>query len=286
MQKMTVNGGADYPEIPAARFDNPALFADFLATARGHHIDHKTSGWIGAERADTERRALVGDAARVPMVDAMLNKFEARVDFSSARVRTVDAIAGGAPNVAAYLAGSPVAMRKRVRVIDTAAPLVIAFEMGVSHNVNNETIARRGAAALAFARIASAARPVELWVYFGAIDGNGKSAIMAVKLDTAPLDIARAAWLFCAPEALRRAGFAALETVGAWQSPETVRWFRGKATHDEISARAVAELTGARDFVAIGALISNGDTNFGSDADAIAWVNSMIAAHGAVSRAA
>lgn len=284
MQKIIVNGGADYPAIPAARFDNPALFADFLATARGRNIDCAADDWTGAGRAETERRALVGDAARVPMVDAMLNKFEARADFSSARVRTVDAIAGGAPNVAAYLAGSPVAMRRRVRVTDTAAPLVIAFDMGVSQNVNNETIARRGAAALAFARIASAARPVELWVYFGATDGVKKPAIIAVKLETAPLDIARAAWLFCAPEALRRAGFAALETVGAWRDPETVRWFRGKSTHDEICARAVTELTGARDFVAIGSLISTGDKNFSDDDTAIAWVHSMIAAHGAVSR--
>jgi hypothetical protein len=286
MIKLTVNGGADYSAIPAARFDNPELFADFCAGAVGYHINRDETGWIGASRADTEKRALLGNAALVPMVDKMLNKFELGADFASTRWRTVDAVAGGAPNVAAFLSGSPVAMRRRVRVADTAAPLTIAFDMGVSQNVNAETIARRGAAALAFARLASAARPVELWVYFVAMDGRGKPAAMAVRIETAPLDIARAAWLFCAPEALRRAGFAALESIGQWGNDQNVRWLRGAEKHDVIAARAVEQLTGARDFVAIGGLVSNGDVNFGNDAAAIKWVRDMAAAHGAVSRAA
>lgn len=282
MLTVTVDGGTKWGAVPGARFDSPAAFADALAgsTAR-NWTERDGDSWIGASAALTLRRARGGDAARVALADAMLARFEDAVGVQSRRWRTVDSVAGGAPNVPAYLAGAPLTMRRRVRQLDDAAPLTVALELGVSQSVNETTIARRGAAALAFARIAAATRPVDLWVYFAARNGIDKPACMAVRLDTAPLDVARAAWLLCSPEALRRAAFAALETVGGWEDHGTVRWLGSFEEHCRVAPSLVRQLTGAADFVAVPGLMTNGDVDFGTDDAAADWVRDMLQAHGA-----
>jgi hypothetical protein len=214
----------------------------------------------------------------------MLDRIETSVGFDARRWRTIDSVAGGAPNVPAYLAGSPVSMRRRARVMDTAAPLVIALELGVSAAVDTATIARRGAAALALARIASASRPVELWGYFAARDGADHCAGMAVKLDTAPMDVSRAAWLFCAPEALRRAAFAVLAHTGGW-TDQSVRWLHSDK-HAEFAADFARQITGAADLVTVAGFKSDGSNPFASDSAAAAWVSTALETHGAVTLAA
>lgn len=281
MIRLEVDGGKRWGRVPAARFDDPAALAAVLGELRSRNwVERDGDDWVGASAALTLRRARHGDAQRVPLCDAMLARMEDAVGFQSTRTRTLDAVAGGAPNVAAFLAGSPLAMRRRVRVLDDAAPLTVALEMGVSQSVSAATLARRGAAALAFARIAAATRPVALWVYFAARDSGDRAAAMAVRLETAPLDVARAAWLTCAPEALRRAGFGVLEMLGGWQEAGTVRWMGSFDEHRAIAPELVRQITGADDFVAVGGLVSNGDVDFGTDAAAANWVRSMLAAHG------
>lgn len=278
--------------VACVRFDSMADWSDHLARdcaaarAMTESADVR-DGWRGADTATTLARAAGGDAARVAMADAMLARLEDAVGFEARRWRAVDAVAGGVPNVPAYLAGAPLAMRRRARMMDTAAPLTIAVELGVSASVDAPTIARRGAAALALARIAAATRPVELWAYFAARDGSGGGdALMAVRLDTAPVDVARAAWLFCAPEALRRAGFATLDVAaGGWTDGE-VKWLDTFETHKTAAADLFRRAVGAEDVVTVHGLLSNGDVHFGTDAAAAAWVREALEAHGAVERAA
>jgi hypothetical protein len=284
---LTVDGGKRWGAVPAARFDSPAALADMLAGCKARNwTERDGDDWVGASAARTLQRARSGDASRVALCDAMLARMEDAVGFQTRRWRTVDGVVGGVPNVPAYLAGAPLTMRRRVRQMDDAAPLTVALEMGVSQSVRAETLARRGAAALAFARIAAASRPVDLWVYFAARNGDDKPACMAVRLDTAPLDVARAAWLTCAPEALRRAGFGVLETVGGWQDHGTVRWLDSYEDHCRIAPELVRQMTGATDFVAVGGLVSNGDVDFATDRAAADWVRGMLATHGGVAAAA
>lgn len=281
MIRLEVNGGKRWGNVPAARFDDPAALADMLAgCTAGNWTERDGDSWVGATAAQTLARARGGDPARVALCDAMLARMEDAVGFQSRRWRAVDDVVGGVPNVPAYLAGAPLTMRRRVRVMDDAAPLTVALEMGVSQSVSATTLARRGAAALAFARIAAATRPVELWAYFAARDGGDKAACMAVRLDTAPLDVARAAWLTCAPEALRRAAFAVLETVGGWTESGTVRWLGDFKDHCRIAPELVRQVTGAGDFVSVAGLLSNGDVDFATDAAAADWVRGMLDTHG------
>lgn len=279
----------DLRPVQCARFDDLGALADHLTsdcrTAKNWTRDTDEK-WIGASAAMTLRRARAGDPARVKLADDMLTKLENAVGFEARRWRAVDAVAGGVPNVPAYLAGAPLAMRRRARVMDAAAPLTIAIDLGVSQSVNERTIARRGAAALALARIAAASRPVSLWVYFAARSDTGTDAMFAVKLDTAPLDVSRAAWLLCAPEALRRAGFAVLECLGAWESAGCVRWLDTFDTHKHVAADLAAAVTGADDFLNVPGLMTDGDIDFGTDDAAAAWVRTQLETRGAIDRAA
>ena len=275
--------------VACARFDDLSALADHLASACGdakNWTREPESAWIGATGAQTLKRARAGDAKRVALADAMLAKLENAVGFEARRWRAVDAVAGGVPNVPAFLSGAPLAMRRRARVMDAAAPLTIAIDLGVSQSVNDQTIARRGAAALALARIAAGSRPVALWVYFAAQSCGAGDAMLAVKLDTAPLDVARAAWLLCAPEALRRAGFSVLEQIAGWTESGRVSWLDGFDTHKRVAADLAAAVTGADDFLNVPGLLSNGDVDFGSDDAAAAWVRAQLEARGALERAA
>jgi hypothetical protein len=214
----------------------------------------------------------------------MLARLEDAVGFEARRWRTVDSVAGGAPNVAAFLAGSPVSMRRRVRMMDAAAPLTIAVEMVVSANADKASIARRGAAALALARIAAGQRPVALWGYYVCRDDDDKAAAYAVRIDTAPLDTSRAAWLLCAPEACRRAAFAVCSQIGGWDRHSgRVRWL---PAHAAAVASILPALTGAGDLVSVAGLNTDeGGLAFATDEAAAAWVKSALALHGGVERA-
>jgi hypothetical protein len=274
--------------VAAARFDAPEDFAAFLAgpvaAAACDHWTEDNGEFHGATARETLERAQRGDLERVALSDAMLARLEDAIGFEARRWRTVDSVAGGAPNVAAFLAGSPMSMRRRVRMLDAAAPLTIAIEVGVSASVDAASIARRGAAALALARIAAGQRPVTLWAYSAAQNANGKNAAYAVRIETAPLDTSRAAWILCAPESCRRASFATCSSLARWSKANTsVRWLD---KHDEAVASILPALTGAGDLVSVAGLnTAAGKQAFKTDEAAAAWVQSMLATHGAVERA-
>jgi hypothetical protein len=274
--------------VHCARFDAPEQFAAFLAgpvsACQTRHWGDDNNSFHGAGAADTLARAQTGDLKRVALSDAMLDRMESAVGFEARRWRTLNAVAGGSPNVAAYLAGSPVAMRRRVRAMDAAAPLTIAIEMTVSAAVTPENIARRGAAALALARIAAASRPVTLWAVYGC-QSDKRHAAFAVRIETAPLDLARAAWMLCAPEACRRAAFSVCHVLADWDMDgESVQWMRD---HNDTMAAILPALTGASDLVTVAGLNSeDGKAAFANDTAAAAWVKSMLATHGMIERAA
>lgn len=273
--------------ISCARFDAPEDFAACLAgpvAALGtRHWGDDNNSFHGAGAADTLARAQYGDAARVALSDAMLGRLEDAVGFEARRWRAVDCVAGGAPNVSAFLAGSPMAMRRRVRTMDAAAPLTIAIEMTVSAAVDAASIARRGAAALALARIAAAARPVTLWAVYGCKSGL-KHAAFAVRIETSPLDVSRAAWMLCAPEMCRRAAFSVSALLAGWDNDdESVQWM---ADHDSTMRAILPDLTGDSDLITVAGLNSeSGKAAFTTDAAAADWVKSMLAVHGGVERA-
>jgi hypothetical protein len=277
--------------IAGARFSDPADFAAYLRgpCAVSPYFKGGRDDWAGASPAETRDRASAGNAKLTAPCDRLLDRMET-VDFATSRFATVSAVAGGAPCVPAYLAGSPLAMRRRVRIADDLAPLAVAVDIGVSCSVKHDTIQRRGAAALALVRLLAATRPVSLWVVCGqATDlyGTPRDAAFAIRLDTAPLDVARAAWLLAAPEAFRMAGFAATHAIAGHADKRGVNWLQDDhREHPQLLRDCLPALTACDDFLIVPSLITAGETQFASDEKAAAWVQAQLDQHGGAAMAA
>lgn len=139
-----------------------------------------------------------GDLSRVEASNKLMSKLENLVSFDTRQLVTVDAMTGGIPNVPAYLSGAPLNMRRRQRVMSQAAPLNIIVDLGSSAGVPATVLERRGACALALVRILSAQRPINLFLGVAFTHMTGKKELdtcaLAVRVDSAPLDLARAAF--------------------------------------------------------------------------------------------
>lgn len=153
-----------------------------------------------------------GDMSSVSRSDALLADMEC-VELESPRRAWRDDVAGAVPNVQAFIAGHPLAMRRRVRTLDAAAPIAIVVDIGANAAVKTDQIERRGAAILALVRTLAARRPVELWAgSILAADGGINASATFFRIETTPLDLARAAFVLTNPAALRRVVWAAAMT--------------------------------------------------------------------------
>jgi hypothetical protein len=183
-----------------------AAFADQLpANKRGG-----SEQWWGGMTYDQSLLALRhGDLSGVAASDKLLREMEALIPVSRSW-RSVDSVIGACPNVPQYLAGNPYNMRLKRRCATATAPLSIFAELVASARISTATCRRRGAAILALVRLLANLRPVELWCVIAIGQKNSRSSI-CVRLDTAPLDLARSAHVLIHPSVFRALGYKSLE---------------------------------------------------------------------------
>lgn len=169
-----------------------------LATTRHHGGD-----WLGGMTyAQALTAARDGYKPGVAASDALLEQFS-DLDLSTRRWRTLEAVAGGAPNVGAFLAGSPVAMRRRERQLTEAAPMTILVDVMSSCGVPADALIKRAAACLALVRALSANRPTTAYMVGGdGIQRTAPATFCAVRMDTT-MDLSRAAFFLGHPAAAR-----------------------------------------------------------------------------------
>lgn len=226
------NGGVEFFESFRV-FESPRDFADHCAKLPAQikkgREEHDPK-WSGASRfADVEAWLRDGKPSCVAPSDALLTRFD-DLQFVSRKSAIVPAVSGGAPNVGAFLAGSPVAMRQRVKTISDAAPLRIIADPSSSADIKKETLERRGAAVLALVRMLSAVRPVELYCGFSSycpqtVHGKHSAHYELVRIDTSPLDLIRAAYLLADVSAARCGLYAsALEYVTNGKGGTSLNW--------------------------------------------------------------
>lgn len=190
-------------------FDSPAELADYAAdrAADNSHLTRGPSGFFGPDTGkEALRKARTGDdLAGVPASDALLEKFE-RFTFETARKAWADDVCGSIPNVPAFIAGHPLAMRRRIRQDSASAPVAIIADLTMSAMITARQIASRGAAILALVRILSARRPVELWAgcMMGAGVGDRDLSAVFCRIETTPLDLATAAYVMTSASFPRR----------------------------------------------------------------------------------
>lgn len=247
--------------LPELRYIGFSGLPEFAATARDCPAPGGPVDWAGSDFDTACKRALSGDLARVASSDAMLDKVESLLDLSGLKAVTVSAVAGGVPCVPAFLAGSPMAMRVRKRrAHDRGEVVFLCVEGWTSADADSAAIARRGAAVLALARALSGVRPVRIVSY--AASGSVRRAFFyTLPIDSAPIDLARAAWIFSAPEFVRQCRFAIQHQVSGTKT----RRVPG-------AARLLPDLLGvdADSCVTVEGLVDSGD--FGSDASAVEWI--------------
>jgi hypothetical protein len=251
----------------------------FSAEAKKHPSEREKSWLGGMTYTQAAKAAYDGDLAGVERSSALMAEFESLVPVSR-RWRTLATVAGGAPNVAAYLAGSPLSMRRRERVLDQGAPLTIFCDVMSSAGIPAEALKKRGAAVLALVRVLGAVRPVTAYMVGG--DGSSSqrpSAFCAVRMDN-PIDLSRAAFFLGHPGAARGLLYSVLRhAVRADQEVITGMWAWG-------SHSAYIQLAPALYAAAVGASIEDclylapphlKDPAITQPAQ---WIKDMLAKHG------
>ena len=253
-----------------ACFDSLSQVADFIEPHAD--TDPHVREW-GKERLLGGLRC--GDQSMVAASDTIMADLEDLVAFPSSRFETRACIAGGAVNVPAHLSGNPMSMRRRETVISEIAPIHLVIWISSSGSVSNKVIERRGAACLALARILSAVRPISLYVGTGYVDQKFHTVTLA-RLDTAPLDLARAAFALAHPAMLRGAFFAA-EHIVRRQNGHKGGLSMGYPIPTRLRREAPAALLNAEEYVFSPRLDDEGP--FKDDDGASEWIKSHVAAH-------
>lgn len=189
-------------EIPEQISKRPGVLTKF----------NSSSSWIGDSVPEIVRKAEIGDNDLVAESEIFLSQLEDQVPMSRGW-RNIDDVVGAVPNVPAFLAGHPQCMRRRQRVARDSAPIAIFMDLTSSGDIRARDVQRRGTVLLALVRLLVEHRPVELWC--GASldsDGNGAGTV-AWRIDTTPLDLARAAYHIGATAMSRGFGYGMIRHV-------------------------------------------------------------------------
>jgi hypothetical protein len=214
-ERRGLKGGTDYFAVCDMQG-----FAELADKVTGYKRTSCNAGnsWYGNKSYDTSlNQVRNGDLSGVAASEMLLDKLETEQFVSPVWRNRLDVV-GGSPCVPAFLAGHPMAMRRRERVITEQGPLTIIVSMTLSGGIATDIMRKRGASLLALVRLLSANRPVEIWLAVG-LGGNNHGTHTLVRLDTAPLDLARAAHMLTCPSVTRGLGYGicqGLREGGQW----------------------------------------------------------------------
>lgn len=179
-----------------AMADTDGMAAVAAIVTRGQEDRASWCGGMTVEQANAAARD--GWKEGVSASDAMLAKFD-DLSFETRRWKTIDTVCGGAPNVGAFLAGSPVAMRRRERTASELAPLTVFCDVVASAGIKAQDMQKRGVALLALVRALGAVRPVTVYAVGGGQASDDGDAFALVKIDVATLDLSRSAFFLGHP---------------------------------------------------------------------------------------
>lgn len=229
-----------------------------------------------------------GDTSRVERSGKVLERIETVERIAEARPRVENTVTGSLVNVPAYLQGSPMAMRRKRRTLDKA-PLNIVVDVCASHGICKATLERRGVAILALLRkLEAEGYPVTLYLAAGMHADGAKVTFHIARMDSQPLDLARACWQLCDDQMLRDAFFKqAHKQPGANGYGISWPWARGSRlsmkewTRDhELHAVVWGKVLDcpANELLVVPPVFLDEARKFDSDEMAADWVNEQYAA--------
>lgn len=218
--------------------------------------------------AEAVKLARDGWAEGREAVEAARAHFEHVTGSRVRRSITVEAVAGFAPDVPAFLAGAPDCMLAREEVeAEGAGKIIKLVVQGVaSAAISKAEIIKKGALIVALVdALESAGRSVELVVDFTSGDcaPNRVSAILTAKRAGEPVEIDRLAFILAHPSMLRRFAFGIFE-----KHPDFMNWAGiGYGTCGHADDRGDLYIPGS-------------DLRVITDGAAAAWMRSQLAAVG------
>lgn len=249
---------------------------DFAATVKALPMldsDKHLPREFGITFEEANERARSGRADLVPASDTFLTKIERLIDFASSGFESVASVAGGVPVVPSMLAGNPVHMRVRRRTVTDRNPVAIFADAWVQFGVENDMIERRGAAALALARLLAMQRPVKLYVTCG--HGARNPIIWTMPIETAPLDVQRAAWALCSPDVLRIHGHRLLHAHVPGDAG--YKAYMDEAWQKNEMPKLIAARLGVSDFISLPGLSwADRDAFWRDDETAVNWIRAQV----------
>ena len=122
--------------------------------------------------------------------DKLMDKIEHTVDMSGYTKTTEYSVVGSSPSVGAFLAGAPNCMRRTIDQEEQSALTPITINIGLvsSGDIDAPDLAKRMAAILAFTRVMSVIRPVQL-VGICAMRIRSTDVLLRINIGLAPLDL-------------------------------------------------------------------------------------------------
>ena len=266
----------------AAVTDLAGFAAWIKALPETRHTRELDREWCGGMTFAEARTAIdTGDMAGVAASDRLLEQFEKDL-HPSAAWRTFSVVAGGAPNVGAFLAGSPVAMRQRRRVVDAAAPLTVFVDTVSSGGISAGDLKKRGAAILALVRALSGVRPVTVYAVAAMQQHGCANSWIMVRLDQ-PLDLARAAFALAHPAFARGLAYEAGPRLVGKEATGNLHWaFTDVAKYRRVARDTFAGIVGATPEDCL--FLAPPHSHDASITDGAAWVKDMLAQHGGAPR--
>lgn len=236
---------------------------------------------------ETYAFARSGDLSRVAASDAFLGRLEAALPIAYTARETVRGVCGGVADVPAYLAGSPMNMRRRVPR-GTPAPITIVSDIGTSAATGADIIARRGAATLALLRrLEMAGHPVTVWAGYACAHAGTQHVAIVARLDSAPIDLARAAWVLGSPEYQRQVSFRAGHRLAGYPSgggyigwPKLKDWYGAVTASPDMVAvyRGALGLGDDENLIVMPPATLAAHECFVSDASTLQWLEGAYAA--------
>jgi hypothetical protein len=175
------------------------------------------------------------------------------------------------------MTGNPMCMYGATITESNRSPVHVYVDTWTEAGIDPSIMMRRGIAILAFVQALSIYRPVHCSIVKGSeFSPKRMPTVQTLQIPTAPMDLARAAWMLASPMVNRQGFLLAIHGAyrnrdfcpspqfpGGWQNtPDMPRW--------------MAERHNVKDIMHMKRMVSNDLANWKSDAASVAWVKKQL----------
>lgn len=262
-------------------FNSPEELLEFLRGMPRNRVAYPNDNddWAGGSFDQCLSKLQTGDFASAAKAQQIMDKLETQ-GIETPKLRTIQqGVVGFMPIVPNVLAGVPECMFTRAQsdIEAETTPVNVYVEVNASSGITTEELFNRGSAVLALVMSLATVRPIELYAT-GMCDifSEGKALGAITRIETRPLDLARAAWILTSNGFARKISHSAAKAHGTRQEGGIPHCWGMSPNNTTYAARyrEALNLTKEDIFIPGGWLYDNQ-----MKTDPIGWVNKMVEKH-------